>query len=131
MPVSKLPMQWSLNRLRSREDPLVLFTLLTQAVVGAFAVLFLGPLLGLESLSLTAHPVAYPVTLFVLIAIQTFALVISVVFIFLGSWRATIIPAVAAPNEARTVLPSVLGTMRGNSRIHTHSHGMPMYPLRL
>ena len=32
---------------------------------------------GLESLSLTAHPVAYPVTLFVLIAIQTFALVIS------------------------------------------------------
>jgi DMSO reductase iron-sulfur subunit len=74
---SKLPMQWSLNRLRSREDPLVLFTLLTQAVVGAFAVLFLGPLLGLESLSLTAHPVAYPVTLFVLIAMQTFALVIS------------------------------------------------------
>jgi DMSO reductase iron-sulfur subunit len=69
--------RWSLRKLRSREDPLVIFTLITQAVAGAFAVLFLGPLLGMHSLSAAAHPVAYPVTLFGLIALQTFALVIS------------------------------------------------------
>ena len=71
------PMQWSLARLRSREDPLVIFTLITQAVVGAFLLLFLGPRFGLETLSAASHPVAYPVTLFGLIAVQTFALVIS------------------------------------------------------
>jgi DMSO reductase iron-sulfur subunit len=77
MPRLNKPKQWSLYKLRSREDPLVLFTLITQAVSGAFAVLFLGPLLGLDSLDVAAHPVAYPVTLFGLIALQTFALVIS------------------------------------------------------
>ncbi len=71
------PKQWNLRKLRSREDPLVLFTLITQAVVGAFITLFLGPLIGLKELSAGAHPVAYPVTLFGLIALQTFALVIS------------------------------------------------------
>jgi DMSO reductase iron-sulfur subunit len=68
---------WSLGKLHSREDPLVVFTLITQAVAGAFAVLFLGPLLGLHNLGAASHPVAYPVTLFGLIALQTFALVIS------------------------------------------------------
>ena len=77
LPRSGKPRQWSLHKLHSREDPLVLFTLITQAVAGAFAVLFLGPLLGLESLGAGAHPVAYPVTLFGLIALQTFALMIS------------------------------------------------------
>ncbi len=71
------PRQWSLRQLHSRENPLVLFTLITQAVVGAFITLFLGPLFGLDALSAGAHPVAYPVTLFGLIALQTFALVIS------------------------------------------------------
>ena len=74
---AKRPRYWSLAKLRSREDPLVLFTLITQAVVGAFLVLFLGPLLGLEVFDPAAHPVAYPVTLFGLIALQTFGLVIS------------------------------------------------------
>lgn len=74
---SNKPMQWNLTKLRSREDPLVIFTLITQAVVGAFLLLFLGPQFGLEILSAAAHPVAYPVTLFGLIAVQTFALVIS------------------------------------------------------
>ena len=69
--------QWSLTKLRSREDPLVIFTLITQAVVGAFLVMFLGPLFGLTQISPAAHPVAFPVMLFGLIAIQTFALVIS------------------------------------------------------
>lgn len=71
------PAEWNLAKLRSREDPLVIFTLITQAVVGAFLVLFLAPLLGMTEISAVAHPIAYPVTLFGLIAIQTFALVIS------------------------------------------------------
>lgn len=71
------PMQWNLHKLRSREDPLVVFTLITQAVIGAFITLFLAPLSGLQELSIDAHPLAYPVTLFSLIALQTFALVIS------------------------------------------------------
>jgi len=77
LPQSNRPGQWNLKKLRSREDPLVLFTLITQAVTGAFAVLFLAPLLGLDSLGAAAHPLAYPVMLFGLIALQTFALVIS------------------------------------------------------
>ncbi|MBI5462079.1 MAG: dimethyl sulfoxide reductase anchor subunit [Gammaproteobacteria bacterium] len=75
------PAHWNLLKLRSREDPLVIFTLITQAVVGAFLVLLLGSQLGsqfgLTELSASAHPIAYPVALFGLIAIQTFALVIS------------------------------------------------------
>lgn len=77
LPQSGKHRQWNLRKLRSREDPLVLFTLITQTVVGAFAVLFLAPLLGLNALSLASHPVAVPVTIFALIALQTFALVIS------------------------------------------------------
>jgi DMSO reductase iron-sulfur subunit len=77
LPRNNKPMQWNLAKLRSREDPLVIFTLITQAVVGAFLLLFLGPQFGLESLGAAAHPVAFPVTLFGLIAVQTFALVIS------------------------------------------------------
>ncbi|MHB8473308.1 MAG: DmsC/YnfH family molybdoenzyme membrane anchor subunit [Gammaproteobacteria bacterium] len=71
------PRLWNLRKLRSREDPLVIFTLTTQAVIGAFIALFLGPLFGLTELSVAAHPIAYPVTLFSLIAAQTLALVIS------------------------------------------------------
>ena len=71
------PAQWNLSKLRSREDPLVVFTLITQTVIGAFLTLFLGPLFGLTQLSPAAHPVAVPVMLFGLIGLQTFALVIS------------------------------------------------------
>lgn len=71
------PAQWNLAKLRSREDPLVIFTLVTQAVVGAFLVLFLGPLFGLSELSAAAHPIAYPMALFGLIGVETLALVIS------------------------------------------------------
>ncbi|MEA3412801.1 MAG: DmsC/YnfH family molybdoenzyme membrane anchor subunit [Pseudomonadota bacterium] len=66
-----------LNGLRSREDPLVVFTLITQAVVGAFLTLFLGPLFGLDVLSPAKHPVAYPALLFALLGLETFALVLS------------------------------------------------------
>jgi len=68
---------WNLRGLRTREDPLVVFTLISQTVIGAFLVLFLGPLLGLEVLRLEAYPVARPLLLFALIGVQTLALVMS------------------------------------------------------
>jgi DMSO reductase iron-sulfur subunit len=68
---------WNLKNLSTRENPLVVFTLISQAVVGAFITLFLGPLFGLETLSTSAHPVVLPLTLFGLIGVQTLALVLS------------------------------------------------------
>ena len=72
-----LERQWNLNKLSSREDSIVIFTLITQAVVGAFLTLFLGPLCGLNVLSAEAHPVAHATLLFGLLALETFALVLS------------------------------------------------------
>jgi len=69
--------QWNFAKLRSREDPLVLFTLITQAVVGAFLVLFLGPLAGLDLLGQQAHSALRSSLLFGLIGLETFALFIS------------------------------------------------------
>jgi len=74
---SSTPGSWNLNSLRSREDPLVLFTLITQAVVGAFLILFPGPVSGLPGLDFQAHPTAFPVALFSMIALLTFGLVLS------------------------------------------------------
>ncbi len=73
----RLERQWNLNKLSSREDPIVVFTLLSQAVVGAFLLLFLAPLAGLEVLSFAAHPVAHAALLAGLIALETFALALS------------------------------------------------------
>ncbi len=69
--------QWNLAALSTRENPLVVFTLVTQTVVGAFAALFLGPRVGLPLLSPASDPVAWPLTLFGLIGVQTLALVLS------------------------------------------------------
>jgi DMSO reductase iron-sulfur subunit len=68
---------WNLKKLSTRENPLVVFTLISQAVIGAFMTLFLGPLFGLETLTIAQHPVALPLTLFGLIGLQTLALVLS------------------------------------------------------
>ena len=69
--------EWNLSKLRSREDPLVIFTLVTQAVVGVFLLLFLGPMVGLEELSPAAHPLLYPVLLFAMLGLETVALFLS------------------------------------------------------
>ncbi len=69
--------EWNLKKLRSREDPLVVFTLISQAVVGAFLILFLAPLAGLDVLSFAAHPVAHAALLAGLFALETFALALS------------------------------------------------------
>lgn len=71
------PRAWNLRKLRSREDPLVIFTLITQAVVGAFAVMFLGPMFGLHQLSVEAHPTGFPVMLLAMLGLETFALFLS------------------------------------------------------
>ncbi len=68
---------WNLNRLRSREDPLVLFTLISQGVIGAFLLMFLGPIFGLQELAPQSHPLTYSLLLFVLLGMETFALVLS------------------------------------------------------
>lgn len=41
---------WNLKRLSSRENPLVLFTLMSQAAIGAFAIAFLGAQAGIPTL---------------------------------------------------------------------------------
>jgi len=45
-------MYWNLHKLNSRENPLVLFTLLVQAALGTFIIPFSGALLGVESFKL-------------------------------------------------------------------------------
>jgi DMSO reductase iron-sulfur subunit len=69
--------EWNLDKLSTRENPLVVFTLISQAVIGAFITLFIGPVFGIETLDPVTHPVAWPMTLFGLIGIQTLALVLS------------------------------------------------------
>jgi DMSO reductase iron-sulfur subunit len=68
---------WGLDKLRSREDPLVIFTLITQAVVGAFLLLMMMPVAGIATLSASTHPVVYPVFLVGLLAIESVALFLS------------------------------------------------------
>jgi len=68
---------WGFKKLSTRENPLVVFTLISQAVVGAFALLFLAPRFGVELLTAAGNPVAYPAFLFGLIGFETFALVLS------------------------------------------------------
>ncbi len=69
--------QWNLDKLQSRENPLVIFTLATQMVVGAFLLLFLGPQFGLEVVSQSSHPVTHVALLIALLVVQTGALVLS------------------------------------------------------
>ena len=69
--------EWNLAKLSTRENPLVVFTLVSQAVIGAFITLFVSPMVGLESLTPSGQPVAWPLMLFGLIGIQTLALVLS------------------------------------------------------
>ncbi len=73
----KAKVEWNIKKLSTRENPLVIFTLISQAVVGAFILLFVGPIIGLETLTPEKTPIAWPMFLFGLIGIQTIALVLS------------------------------------------------------
>jgi len=69
--------QWNIKKLSSRENPLVIFTLSTQAAIGAFLIAFLGSFFGVESLQmLTASNIFVPF-LFSLIGLQAFVLFLS------------------------------------------------------
>ena len=61
---------WNLGRLSSRENPLVIFTMTTQAVIGAFVLLFLGPMISPEYFSLFADSGVFYPLLITLILIQ-------------------------------------------------------------
>ncbi|MDH5570849.1 MAG: dimethyl sulfoxide reductase anchor subunit [Gammaproteobacteria bacterium] len=69
--------KWSLKKLRSREDPLVLFTLISQAVIGSFLIMFIGSLLAVESMTAVVNSSAYLPMLFIMLAMESFALIIS------------------------------------------------------
>jgi len=68
------PKQWGLPKLRSREDPLVMFTLITQGVIGALILFFLSQNFASDSFSAAAFPVATGLFLFGLIAIEIYGL---------------------------------------------------------
>ncbi len=71
-------MGWGLRQMRSREDPLVAFTLLSQGVVGMFLIFFLlSRLPGTIGEIFTAHPLATQAMLFTLLGLQTAGLVMS------------------------------------------------------
>jgi DMSO reductase iron-sulfur subunit len=68
---------WNLARLSSRENPLVAFTLVSQAVIGAFTLLCAGRLLGVESFAARATSPTYPVFLLVLLGLMALVLFFS------------------------------------------------------
>jgi len=74
--VGKGSMQWNLKKLRSREDPLVIFTLITQAVIGAFAIMMVAPWFGFADIS-SRFPMAYNGLLYAMLALETYGLVVS------------------------------------------------------
>jgi DMSO reductase iron-sulfur subunit len=69
--------EWNLKQLRSREDPLVVFTLVSQMVIGAFLVLFLGAQLDLPVLTAARDGWMHSALLFGLLGAQTLALALS------------------------------------------------------
>lgn len=69
--------QWNLAKLSSRENPLVIFTLTTQAAIGAFLIAFLGSFFGIESLQTLTESNIYVPFLFSLIGFQAFVLFLS------------------------------------------------------
>lgn len=68
---------WNIARLSSRENPLVLFTLCTQAGIGAFVIPFLGSLLGIDAMSAFAQTSWYAAMPFIGAALAAFGLFLS------------------------------------------------------
>ncbi|GAA3938487.1 DmsC/YnfH family molybdoenzyme membrane anchor subunit [Litoribacillus peritrichatus] len=68
---------WNLSRLSSRENPLVIFTLSTQAILGAFLMLFVGSMMGVESIEAIQQSSVYFPLLFSMIGLQALVLVLS------------------------------------------------------
>ena len=72
-----LKRSWSFDKLRSREDPLVIFTLVSQAVIGAFLLMFIGNIAGIESMQKVVSSSAYLPMIFVMLGIEAIALFLS------------------------------------------------------
>jgi len=71
---------WNIARLSSRENPLVLFTLASQAAIGLFALLFAGGgLLGVPALAAVAASPLYPLAVALAIGLTAFGLFMSTV----------------------------------------------------
>jgi DMSO reductase iron-sulfur subunit len=68
---------WNLDKLRSREDPLVIFTLVSQAVIGAFLLMFIGNLAGIEPIQQVVNSPAYLPMIFVMLGLEAVALFLS------------------------------------------------------
>jgi len=68
---------WNIKKLSSRENPLVIFTLTTQAAIGAFLITFLGTMFGIESLQVLTASNIYVPFLLSLIGLQAFVLFLS------------------------------------------------------
>ncbi|HVL01295.1 MAG TPA: DmsC/YnfH family molybdoenzyme membrane anchor subunit, partial [Dongiaceae bacterium] len=68
---------WNLKRLSSRENPLVIFTLASQAAIGAFIALFFAPWFGLDSIASIENSMAYIPFLITLFALQSWGLVLT------------------------------------------------------
>ncbi len=68
---------WNLKKLRSREDPLVIFTLVSQAVIGAFLFMFLGNLAGIEPLVQVVNSTSYLPMIFIMLGLEAVALFLS------------------------------------------------------
>ncbi len=75
--------QWNLDRLNSRENPLVIFTLATQGAIGAFLAYFWMPILGISLSEANNTAVMSPLTHFLflgaLVGLQVLGLVLSTV----------------------------------------------------
>jgi DMSO reductase iron-sulfur subunit len=69
---------WNLQRLSSRENPLVLFTLSVQAALGIFFTLTLGNWCGITGISTITNSVAYLPLLFISLGLTAFGLLMSV-----------------------------------------------------
>lgn len=68
---------WNLGRLSSRENPLVFFTLLSQASIGAFAIAFAGNVSDIEPLQRLAQSAVYLPLLLLSLAMAAGALFMS------------------------------------------------------
>ncbi len=68
---------WNIGRLSSRENPLVLFTLLTQAGIGAMTVAFISVLLGVEPMVALVQTPAYAAIPFFAAGLAAFGLFLS------------------------------------------------------
>ncbi|KJS07135.1 MAG: aspartate carbamoyltransferase [Gammaproteobacteria bacterium BRH_c0] len=68
---------WNLQRLSSRENPLVLFTLAAQGALGAFTAIFLGAQFGLQGFAEFASSVVYAPLVMVCLGMVAFGLFMS------------------------------------------------------